>query len=34
MSYIDDYLNEAASILNRIERNQIEKMIQLLLQIR
>ena len=34
MSYIDNYLNEAASILNQLDRNKIEEMIQLLLQIR
>jgi D-sedoheptulose 7-phosphate isomerase len=34
MSYIDDYLNEAADILKRIDRSQMEKMIQLLLAIR
>ncbi|MBN2246794.1 MAG: SIS domain-containing protein [Candidatus Aminicenantes bacterium] len=34
MSYIDDYLNEAIDILKKIDRGQMEKMIQLLLTIR
>ncbi len=34
MSYIDDYLNEAIGILERIDRGQMEKMVQLLLTIR
>jgi D-sedoheptulose 7-phosphate isomerase len=34
MSYIDDYFNEAIGILKKIDRCQVEKMIQLLLTIR
>ena len=34
MSYIDNYLNEAAMILQKIDRTRLEKMIQLLLSIR
>jgi len=34
MSYIDDYLNEAIDILKKMDRGQMEKMIQLLLTIR
>lgn len=34
MSYVDDYCNEAISILNQIDRSTVENMIQLLLTIR
>ena len=34
MSYIDDYLNEAMHILKEIDRDQVEEIIQLLLNIR
>lgn len=34
MSYIDDYLKEAISILEKIDRAQVEKMVRLLVKIR
>jgi D-sedoheptulose 7-phosphate isomerase len=34
MTYIDQYFNDAVSIIGRIDRGQVEKMIQLLLKIR
>ncbi len=34
MSYVDNYLNEAVAILDKIDRSNIEKMIDLLLAIR
>jgi D-sedoheptulose 7-phosphate isomerase len=34
MSFVDDYLNDAVSILRKIDRDRVEKMIQLLLTIR
>ena len=34
MSYIDDYFKEAVTIIDQIDRKQIEKMISILLDIR